>query len=70
MWSTHAVPLLLIVLVGLSLGLVAWGFLRVRSRETSGALMGTRDDVLLGLLVLAAFALGAFLTYILLGFSS
>jgi len=31
--------------------------------------MVTRDDALLGLLVLAAFALGVFLTYVLIGFN-
>lgn len=64
--STHAVPLLLSLLVGLLIGLVGWGFLRSQSHEASDILMGTRDDVILGLLVLAAFALGVFLTYLLL----
>ncbi len=63
----QAIPLLLSVLVGLVLGLVAWGFLRYRSQTADDDLTGTRSDVLLGLLVLAAFALGAFTTYVLLG---
>ncbi len=67
MWSIHPIPLLLIILVGLLLGLVAWGFLRVRGRGDGDALMMLRDDVLLGLLALAAFTLGVFLAYILLG---
>lgn len=69
MSSVHAVPLLLSALVGLLLGLVAWGFLRTRGHQVGDALIGARDDVLLGLLVLAAFALGAFLTYVLLNIS-
>ena len=64
--SAYAIPLLLSILVGLALGLVAWGFLRARVHRFESALMGAQDDVLLGLLVLAAFSLGAFLTYALL----
>jgi membrane protease YdiL (CAAX protease family) len=59
----HAIPVLLAILVGLLFGLLAWGFLRAQSHEAGEALMGVRDDVLTGLLVLAAFALGVFLTY-------
>ena len=36
-------------------------------RRTGAARPATRDDVLLGLVALASFALGAFLTYALLG---
>jgi hypothetical protein len=32
-------------------------------------MLGTWGDVLVGLIVLAAFALGVFLTYVLIGFS-
>lgn len=61
----EAVPLLLSIFVGLLLGLVAWSFLRLRSpREDSWFEM--RDDILLALLVLAALAVGSFLTYALL----
>jgi hypothetical protein len=59
----QAIPVLLAILVGLLFGLLAWGFLRMRSREAEEALMGAGDDLLTGLLVLAAFALGVFLTY-------
>jgi hypothetical protein len=62
-WLMHAIPVLLTILVGLLFGLLAWGFLRMRSQEAGDALMAVRDDVLTGLLVLAAFALGVFLTY-------
>jgi hypothetical protein len=59
----RAIPVLLAILVGLLFGLLTWGLLRVRGREAGEALIGVRDDVLIGLLVLAAFALGVFLTY-------
>lgn len=59
------IPLLLSVLVGLVLGLVAWGLLSLhRHNGVQGA---SPDGALLALLALAAFAFGAFLTYALLG---
>jgi len=67
MLSVQVVPLLLGVLVGLLLSLVAWGFFRSRRHKMSDALMEARGDVLVGFLVLAAFALGVFLIYILIG---
>lgn len=62
----HVVPVLLSTLMGLLLSLVTWGFLRVRNQEAGDTPMRSRDDVLLGLLMLAAFALGVFVTYLLL----
>jgi len=59
----QAIPVLLAILVGLLCGLLTWGLLRMRGREAGETPIGVRDDVLLGLLVLAAFALGVFLTY-------
>ena len=59
----QAIPVLLAILMGLLFGLLTWGLLRMRSREAGEALIGIRDDVLVALLVLAAFALGVFLTY-------
>jgi hypothetical protein len=59
----QAIPVLLAILVGLLFGLLTWGSLRVRNRDAGEALVATSDDVLIGLLVLAAFALGVFLTY-------
>ena len=61
-----SIPLLLSVLVGLVLGLVTWGTLQLHRRTGDGQ-PETRDGILLGLVALAAFALGAFLTYVLLG---
>jgi len=60
------IPLLLSILVGLVLGLVTWGLLRLRRQEDDSQ-AASPDGALLGLLALAAFALGAFLTYALLG---
>ena len=63
----RVIPLILILLVALLLGLVAWGFWRTRGQEANGISMTSRDDVLLGFLVLAAVALAVFLVYALLG---
>jgi hypothetical protein len=62
-----AVPLLISILVGFLLGLVAVGLLRLRHSPAEGKVPGTGDALLLGMLALAAFALGAFLTYVLFG---
>jgi hypothetical protein len=63
----RVIPLFLIMLVALVLGLVAWGFWRARGQEINGVPMASRDDVLLGFLVLGAVALAIFLVYALLG---
>ena len=67
MQFVRAIPLILILLVAFLLGLVAWGFWRTRRQEASGISMPSRDDVLLGFLLLAAVALAIFLIYALLG---
>ena len=59
----QAIPVLLAILVGLLFGLLAWGFLRMRNPKTGETLIEASDGVLAGLLVLATFALGVFLTY-------
>jgi hypothetical protein len=58
----YAIPVLLVILVGLLFSLLVWGLLRTR-RYKAEAMVGAGDDVLTGLLVLAAFALGVFLAY-------
>jgi hypothetical protein len=63
-----ATPLLLSILVGFLLGLVAIGILRLHRQPTEGGSTAIADDVLVGFVALAAFAMGAFLTYILFGF--
>jgi len=66
----HSIPLLVAGLVSLVLVGIGWGLWRVRTHKTEDALMASRYDMLPWLLALAAFTLGAFLTYILVGFSS
>ena len=65
MTSTRVVPLLLGALVGAVLGLSAWSFWQARDSAV-GLTFRTRHDVLLWLVVLAAFVIGVFLTYALL----
>ena len=65
----RAVPILLSILVGLLISLVVWGLVRPPRQQTGDTWIETRDDLLIGLLVLAAFVSGAFLTYVLLELS-
>jgi hypothetical protein len=74
MLSEDAILFLFSILAGLLLGLTAWGLLQVRWRNGRNDWIGPGDEtsssdetLLLGLLVVAAFALGAFITYALLG---
>ncbi len=67
MQLVRTIPLILIFLIALLLGLVVWGFWRTRGQEIDNSPMTSRDDVLLGFLVLAAVALAIFLVYALLG---
>lgn len=60
-------PLAISILVGLLLGLVTVGLLRLGHSPAEGELATTSDTLLLGLLALAAFAMGVFLTYLLFG---
>ena len=68
MSSARVVPVLLSALVGALLSLVVWGFRQARRHEMNLAPTEARHDLLLWLLVLTAFALGAFVTYALLHF--
>lgn len=65
--SVHAIPLLLGVLLGPVLGVLVWGFWRIRRRETGNAQIDSHDDLLVALSVLAAIAFGLFLACLLLG---
>jgi hypothetical protein len=78
MLSGDAILLLLSIVAGLLLGIMAWGFLRVQWRgsrndwiepgdNVSSDEASSSDETLLGLLVVAAFTLGAFVVYALLG---
>jgi len=54
---------LLIGVTGMALvGLVCWGFWKYQRGSGDEILMDTHDKLLLGLLLLSAFALGVFLT--------
>jgi hypothetical protein len=67
MSPVHSVPLLLGALIGALLALVVWTLLRLARRAGEAEPNWGSNDLVLWLLVLAAFALGAFLTYGLLG---
>lgn len=62
-----AVPLVITILVGFLLGLVTVGILRLRHSAAESSWPGGGDALLLGLLALAAFAMGIFVTYLLFG---
>ncbi len=64
--SIQGVPLVLGILVGLVLSLVVCMFWRTRKAASNAEMTAIRDDLLIGLLALACFALGVFLTYALL----
>ena len=68
--TSRVIPLFLTICVGLALGPVARGYLRVRRSQFGDITAGTCDGALLGLLLLAAFTTGRSLAYILLGFGS
>lgn len=63
----RAGPLLLFIIVELLLGALGWGLWRVRRHADREAFWETADDVLVLFLALAAFALGAFLTFFVIG---
>ena len=68
MSAVYVIPILLVVLIGLVLALVTWGLWRSQNQRAGNLLMGARGDVLVWLLILAAFTLGIFITYVLMGF--
>ena len=67
MEARGAIPLVISILGGSLLGLMTLGALRLRHSPTEGSLPGSGDALLIGLLTLAAFAMGAFLMYVLFG---
>lgn len=65
---TGALPPLLSTLVAVViLGLLIWGLFRTKARMTQTALLGPRDDLLLGPSVLTGFTSGVFSTLVLVG---
>lgn len=67
MFHIHGIQLLLGILIGLVLGLTVPGLWRSHHWAADDSLASARDDVLLALLVLAAFVLGVFMAYVLRG---
>ena len=67
MLLAHGAPLLLALLVGLLLGLVVAGLLANGAGTTCETPARPRSDILSGMFVLAAFAMGVFVTYVLAG---
>ncbi len=73
MLPEYEIFLLLSLLVGFLAGFATWGFWRVgvpsipSIPSIRASLTAVRNDMLLGLSVLGALALGGFLTYALLG---
>jgi len=67
MLPEYEIFLLLSLMVGFLAGFVTWGFWRVGAQPILAALTAVRNDILLGLSVLAALALGGFLTFAFLG---
>jgi hypothetical protein len=62
----HIVPGLLGVLVGVLLSVITWSIWKMRGHTIAGSVLDAQANVLLWLLMLAAFALGVFATYALL----
>lgn len=60
----HGFLFLLIILVGLLFGAIAWGIKQALSKKPSDDRIEMRDDVLLIVLVIAALTSGVFLAII------
>ncbi len=69
--TSQAMPLFFGIIIGFLFSLsiiVLWEVRRIRnskSEKESNSIIEMRDDLLIGLLVLSAFAFGAFVTYVL-----
>ncbi len=66
MFRIETLPFLLGILVVLLIGLLVWGMFRYRKQKAGSIQIGSRDDMLLGLLVLAVFTSGVFVAIVLL----
>jgi hypothetical protein len=58
------IPVLLVILVALLLGLVAWGFLQIQSDKPEETLLRTHNTLLAGLGILVVCVLRVFLIYL------
>lgn len=67
--SPQAIPALLSILAGLLLGLAVVGLVRDWNHESGIAPSRAPDGIFVAVLALAAFAMGVFLTYMLLSFA-
>ena len=67
MESFDTIPVIISLLVGFLLGFVMLGLLQLRRGRTPSSSTITYDALLIALLGLAAFAMGVFLTYVLVG---
>ena len=68
MSPVYMIPIVLGVLIGLLVALLTWGLWHSQNQRTGSLIVGARGDVLMGLLILAAFTLGIFVAYLLMGF--
>jgi hypothetical protein len=59
----HVAPLLLYSLIGILLGLLAWGILMSRGGSGNGIWPDAPDHLRFWLLLLAVFSLGAFVAF-------
>jgi predicted MFS family arabinose efflux permease len=66
--SIYAIPLVLVVLLGLLVGLLIWELLQSRRLSDDNELAEPRERLLVGLLILAVLAMGSFCAYLLVGF--
>jgi len=66
MVMVQVVPGLMGAVVGVLFSVLVWGIWNMRGRPFSTAVLEAQTNLLLCLLVLAAFVLGACLTYVLL----
>jgi sensor domain CHASE-containing protein len=68
MFIGEAIPLLVGIVVGLLVSVVAWSALKARRQTESGTLADLQQQILLGLLLVAVFGAGVFITYLVLRF--
>ncbi len=69
MVCVNPLPLVLGLAIAVLLGFITIGFIRTLSERSMLGLVAARDNLLVGLLVLAAFASGAFSMVILFTFA-
>lgn len=62
----QAIPLLIGIVVGLLLSVIAWNVIRARRQTTGDTTVDLQAQLLLGLLLVAVFSAGVFITYLLL----